>query len=78
MSWRGVAEIYSKLGEWEKAQAAIMKIPSRHEKLGATVDMLVRRGDMDEVAREIGKMKGNEAKRDGCELVADLLEDMSQ
>ena len=76
MSWRGVAEVYGKLGEWEKAAAAIAKIPSRHEKLGATIELLVRRGEMDQVAREVAKMKGNEAKRDACRFVAEVLEEM--
>jgi len=75
MSWRGVAEVYAKLGEWENAQAAIAKVPSRHEKLGATITMLIYRGDMDQVAREIAKMKGKDAKRHACEYVAEVLEE---
>jgi tetratricopeptide (TPR) repeat protein len=77
MSWRGVAEVYARLGEWDKAQAAIARIPSRHDKRGATLTMLIHRGDMDAVTREIAKMSGNEAKRDACELVAKVLEERS-
>jgi tetratricopeptide (TPR) repeat protein len=77
MSWRGVAEVYARLGEWDEAQAAIAKIPSRHDKRGATIVMLIHRGDMDAVSREIAKMSGNEAKRDACEFVATVLEERS-
>jgi ATP/maltotriose-dependent transcriptional regulator MalT len=75
MSWRGVAEVYAKLGEWEKCQAAIARIPSRHEKLGATIAMLVHRGDFDQVGREIAKVKGKDAKRHACQFVAEVLEE---
>jgi len=54
-----------------------VKIPSRHERLGATITLLICRGEMDQVAREIAKLKGNEAKQRACEFVAEVLEERS-